>query len=414
MPSFRFRIPALLLLLSLYLSAFAITAKADSDEPFLLKLLNQIPEAAERDPFFASSVFLYEIKKAIALRELGAYALENPQRSATISVLIGDKDFSAAVSDLLDAPGDTWTCDRFEHAESRPPSCDMFPEQAVPSFPQTLSFPGQVGRVNRFGYFQNYDEAQFVQHHYGETVALLDGNSRLLCSAFLVNEYTLLTAAHCACEPALEMAFLGRNIDAIVRDSSTQKRVITIGAIYHDDEFCAVHRSGGDILSNRLLDLAILKVRRPFLLPPGFRKIMLDTELRRAEVADLFADNRTFFLSAGFGDTDISDRGGVKNVVLQNTVELCTEENSQSFACHPNIEFVSTVRDVPISLQTDTCNGDSGGPIFINNPQSVSDFVLIGIIARGIAGGSERCGRGGVYVSLFSEEVQRWLDDNIK
>ncbi|MEM5471926.1 trypsin-like serine protease [Hoeflea sp. AS60] len=399
-------------------SLFGTTARADNNEKLFLKLLNQIPETAEQDPFYTTSVFLYEIRRAIKRFGLGASALEKSQRSKTFSALISDMDFSTAVSDLLKAPNEAWTCDRFEHAESRPPACDMFPEQAVPSFPQTLSFPGQVGRVNRYGYFQPYDKAVFVQHHYGETVALLDGSGRLLCSAFLVNDNTLLTAAHCACEPTLEMAFLGRNIDSISRDSPTQKRVLTSGAKYYDDNddgdsFCATYRSGGDILSNKLVDLAILKVRRPFLIASGFRRIELNTSIERAEVEDLFADPRTFFLSAGFGDTDISDRGGVNNVVIQNTVEPCTDKNSSSFGCQPGIEFVSTVLDVPISLQTDTCNGDSGGPFIISNPLNPSHFILVGVIARGIVGGSLRCGRGGVYVNLFNDKVQQWLAENI-
>lgn len=402
----------LYLILLFGLTLISMTARADDDEQFLLRMLNQLPERVADDPYYASSALLYEVKYAIKRLELGPLALGNEQRSATFSSLVNDGDFRAAVSILLDDPGQTWACERFEHIESRPPACELFPEQVVPSFPQTLSFPGQIGRVNRFGYFQSYEDAVFVQHHYGETVALLDDNRRLLCSAFLVDDRTLLTAAHCACEPSLEMVFLGRNIDANVRGSSTQTRVLTSGALFYNDEFCAIHRSDGDILSNRLVDLAILEVRRPFVLPPGFRRLSLDIDLRGSNAENLFMDTRTFFLSTGFGDTDISDRGGVNNVVVQNAVDLCTDENSPRLACHPGIEFVSTVLDVPSSLQTDTCHGDSGGPIVLTNPHSTSDFVLVGVIARGIGGGSERCGRGGVYVSLYNEEILQWLANN--
>ncbi len=411
MPPFRPIIPVAFL--SIFLASISAPTHADDIDQYLLKLLKQLPETAEQDPIYTTSMFLYEIKRAISRLGLGAAALEIPQRSTTFIALTNDNDFIAVASNLFDTPSDTWTCDRFEHADSRPPSCDMFPEQSIPTFPQTLSFPGQVGRVNRFGFFQHYGQAVFVQHHYGETIALLDENSRLLCSAFLIDDHTLLTAAHCACEPALEMAFLGKNINADTRDSETQKRVLKRGANYYHGNFCKTYRSGGDILSSRLVDLAILEVRRPFLLPSGFRRINLETGLSHDEIEDLFTDPRTFFLSAGFGDTDISDRGGVNNVVIQNTVEPCTDKNSRSLVCHPDIEFVSTVRDVPVSLQTDTCHGDSGGLLALHNPQSTYDFVLAGVIARGIGGGSDRCGRGGVYVSLFNEEILRWLSDNI-
>lgn len=50
------------------------------------------------------------------------------------------------------------------------------------------------------------------------------------------------------------------------------------------------------------------------------------------------------------------------------------------------------------SRLTDTCRGDSGGPLYI---QAVdSEYVLLGATSRGMRGGFTNCGYGGIYVRV--------------
>lgn len=384
---------------------------ADTDTELVARFLENTPYEPKADLYHSTSSFFLEVRKATNRLGLGDNAFEEPHKAGTVEMLLADDLFLAAVSYLLQNPNQVHACSDLGDFSDLLASCLRDPNSRIPAFPQTLSFPGQIGRVNKHGYFIEYKDAAFVNHHYGESVALLDAQGGLLCSAFLLKNDTLLTAAHCACEPGLEMVHLGRSIDTVDRTSPPQRRVLQPGANFFSKNFCSVYRSGAQANRESLIDIAILQTKRPFNLSSDFRKIDIAELLEATDTLSLFYDERTFFLSAGFGDTDLSDRGGTNNVVIQNDVKLCTKANSSTFLCVPEAELVSTTEDVPISLQTDTCNGDSGGIFVLSNPKLENRLLPIGVISRGIGNGSARCGRGGIYVSLLNRDFQQWITE---
>lgn len=54
---------------------------------------------------------------------------------------------------------------------------------------------------------------------------------------------------------------------------------------------------------------------------------------------------------------------------------------------------------------TDSCFGDSGGPVYLDTPRGV---IAIGAVSRGVNGSSTPCGGGGIYVR--TDKVIDWLE----
>jgi secreted trypsin-like serine protease len=54
---------------------------------------------------------------------------------------------------------------------------------------------------------------------------------------------------------------------------------------------------------------------------------------------------------------------------------------------------------------TDSCFGDSGGPVYLDTPRGV---IAIGAVSRGVNGSSTPCGGGGIYVR--TDKVIDWIE----
>jgi uncharacterized protein (TIGR03382 family) len=55
---------------------------------------------------------------------------------------------------------------------------------------------------------------------------------------------------------------------------------------------------------------------------------------------------------------------------------------------------------------TDSCFGDSGGPVYLDTPRGV---IAIGAVSRGVNGSSTPCGGGGIYVR--TDKLVDWLEE---
>ncbi len=69
---------------------------------------------------------------------------------------------------------------------------------------------------------------------------------------------------------------------------------------------------------------------------------------------------------------------------------------------HSDYEFVAGRK----ALGKDTCNGDSGGPAYIDTPASP---VLAGLTSRSMRGADVRCGAGGIYVRV--DRFKPWINE---
>ncbi|MGE3314041.1 MAG: trypsin-like serine protease [Planctomycetaceae bacterium] len=105
-----------------------------------------------------------------------------------------------------------------------------------------------------------------------------------------------------------------------------------------------------------------------------------------------------FFVRAvGFGNTDVhSSIGfGIKRVVdIPMATPNCETSAAQSrYGCDNGLELVA---GAPF-LDKDTCNGDSGGPVYVEHN---GNWYLAGATSRATRDSIRPCGDGGIYVRL--------------
>jgi secreted trypsin-like serine protease len=100
----------------------------------------------------------------------------------------------------------------------------------------------------------------------------------------------------------------------------------------------------------------------------------------------------------GFGLTSASGTGDNTKLNQADLTVIdpsCADDASCAAAVAPNAEFIAG------GGGKDSCFGDSGGPIYI-------DDALIGVVSRGIGTSAKPCGGGGVYVR--ADRVVAWIE----
>lgn len=202
---------------------------------------------------------------------------------------------------------------------------------------------------------------------FAEVVAVVN-NGRALCAGVLLGPRHVLTARHCL--PASHVRF---GHDAL--HPLAERKVVAV-----------------QTPPDRGLDAALLRLELPVLIPipqwRGARDSAAPGGLVRA---------------VGFGSTR---RSLNPNVGRKRYVELyafgwgCDVGRARSTGCLPELEL--------LLLQTggrDTCEGDSGGPLY---EQWAGRRRLIALTSRSIDGAHVACGDGGVYVRL--DRLAPWLE----
>lgn len=104
----------------------------------------------------------------------------------------------------------------------------------------------------------------------------------------------------------------------------------------------------------------------------------------------------------GFGLTTETGSGG--NTALHEAMATVRDPDcSSGLGCEPAIapggEFVAGGNG------TDSCFGDSGGPVYLD---TAAGPVLIGAVSRGVDGSSSACGGGGIYVR--TDKIVAWIE----
>ena len=104
----------------------------------------------------------------------------------------------------------------------------------------------------------------------------------------------------------------------------------------------------------------------------------------------------------GFGLT--SEAGTGDNTMLNEAMAPVVDPDcSHGHGCNtrvaPGGEFVAG------GAGTDSCFGDSGGPVYFDTDRGP---VVIGAVSRGVDGAAEPCGGGGIYVR--TDKVVRWIE----
>jgi secreted trypsin-like serine protease len=203
------------------------------------------------------------------------------------------------------------------------------------------------------------------------------GNERgYHCSGVLVDKQAVLTARHCL---PTSRVLLGRSLV----ETSTEVRVVE-----------AASAPGA-------ADVALLRLAVPVNVPAVTRRSTEDPSppLRRMRLAG-FGTSRTAE-GRDFGREHYTDLPGQASWG-------CDSQRAGWAGCDPALEMV-----IARTGGRDTCDGDSGGPVFelLTQGEGLSrtcQWQLLGITSRPIASARVRCGDGGVYTRV--DVLEHWID----
>ncbi len=188
------------------------------------------------------------------------------------------------------------------------------------------------------------------------------------CTGTLVAPNVVVTAGHCVRGGCATRVFLGQDVD----DPDAGKVVQVEEAQAHPD-----YRP-----PNPTHDLSVLILDEDATVAP--RAIAADGMLAAAATVRL----------AGFGNTDVFSSGGYGR---RRMVDVPLASNDPVFGADSETEFVA---GAPF-LDRDSCNGDSGGPAYL---QSEDSWYLAGATSRATARTIRPCGDGGIYTRVKSFE----------
>ena len=220
---------------------------------------------------------------------------------------------------------------------------------------------------------------------YPDTVAIT-GNGGI-CTGTVIAGNAVLTAAHCFCHGVKTTVHVGDSLG-----TATANVTVARGT--------AMIQCTDDLL---LGDVAVLMLDQA--LPVAPRRFAHDSLLATATVAR----------AVGYGRTEnpIAEPTGIKrrvdvpvaSIACSGTVKTPGGAVSDAafYKCAPGQEIVAGAP----SLDKDSCNGDSGGPLFVTSQDG--NLFLAGATSRATGPpGLRPCGDGGIYVRADGR-IRKWL-----
>ncbi|VWD42646.1 S1 family peptidase [Burkholderia contaminans] len=389
--------------IGLTISSATNTCRADDD-----KVIVQTPivgqgfvdaqqKAASAANAYASTLakkgtptYTTELRKALAL----AYptsVLSSPKAMSEISSYLrnNSKDFSEANaqqlhSSIVDIVGGTPVDDGEQPLPARLPTGTK--TDSDPRFARNVLVLLNESRDRVYG---GLPTKQFPN-----TVAL---TGKGLCTGVVVGKSAVLTAQHCICDGATESVFVGSD---------------TLG---NGDEYrvksTAVMKACGSPQAT-IADVGLVFMERDF--PDRIEPA------RIAPPAEI--DNATTLRAVGFGRTEDNVSGRKMMVDLPVASPNCTgvvqrpsgpASDTSYYGCNAHFELVA---GRPL-LGKDTCNGDSGGPLFVESKDTITGtetFILAAITSRAVeTPGMATCGDGGIYVRVDGD-IRSWINTQLK
>jgi hypothetical protein len=210
-----------------------------------------------------------------------------------------------------------------------------------------------------------YGPSREDQEH-ADCVAVGAAAGSYCCTGTIIAPKLVVTAGHCYAECA-KYVLIGSAV------TDTNRRVIKVKKAIRHPAFGA---TDGAIVN----DLTLLVLDEAVGLPP--RKIASLETLKTAPEAWV----------VGFGTTSSDGRTGYGVRRIGGPL-LFADESNPAFGADRDTEFVLARQ--PNGL--DTCNGDSGGPVYV---YSGGVEYVAGATSRAVPGATVACGEGGVYVKL--------------
>jgi secreted trypsin-like serine protease len=200
------------------------------------------------------------------------------------------------------------------------------------------------------------------------------------CSGTLIGPNVVLTAGHCA--KYATRVFFGGDVSKPGLEVRVAERVV------HPQ----YHQGRKNDLMVLLLAERVTTVQ-PRQIAPG-------------DTIEAATDGRV----VGFGHVDTQGRFGygIKRMVDVPMVSsgcngtVGAHDDGTSYGCDEGIEIVA---GRPL-LERDSCKGDSGGPLYVQN--AGGDWLLAGATSRATASAMRVCGDGGIYARV--DHYRAWIE----
>jgi endonuclease G len=205
---------------------------------------------------------------------------------------------------------------------------------------------------------------------------LFDHDTQWFCSGVLVSDRVVVTAAHCA--PSINRAFLaGRSLSYLGVDGEVARvERVLVHPEYHPD-LVPSH------------DIAVLVLAEAANTTPA----------PVATHQHVAAQDEVMLVGFGY-DHPTADVGfGTKRKVSVRLTQTAGDPDDLVAALERTHGFdsASEFHAGIKGLGKDSCNGDSGGPAYV---QSESGFLVAGITSRAAFSADTRCGDGGIYTRI--------------
>jgi secreted trypsin-like serine protease len=186
------------------------------------------------------------------------------------------------------------------------------------------------------------------------------------CTGTLVAPNVVVTAGHCEAGGCSARVFVGTDVTG-------DGQVVEVArAVAHPDY--------GP--SSDFNDIAVLILQEDLNIEP------------RAIAKQADVDGAISTRLAGFGNTDVNSSGGYGK---RRMVDVPMASTNPQFGADSDSEFVA---GAPF-LDRDSCNGDSGGPAYV---ECDDGWALAGATSRATASAFRPCGDGGIYTRVHAFE----------
>jgi hypothetical protein len=208
--------------------------------------------------------------------------------------------------------------------------------------------------------------------------SVVNGTNRFCCTGTLIADNVVVTAGHCffciGGGAATAVVFVGNNI---TKEGKTYRGRAIVHPEYGEN-------GAANDLALIFLDEKVTGVKP--------RKLASSSQI----------DALTFVRVVGFGNSNYESTSGfgVKRMVDTPIASVgCRGDHQAKYGCNEGKELVAGF----LGLGPDSCNGDSGGPIYALVGEDARDdeaWLLVGATSRATAGASRPCGDGGIYERL--------------